>query len=268
VRSLPLDEARAAAVASPQSAASHVVYALALLRAKKPDEAHQEIDEALRLDPADRDANFMAFKLAGLARDVEGQEKHLLAIKGAGGDGYTVEMGLAAVADARHDGARSRAALEAARRFDPTQADAVRALYDLANSEKRGGDALAALRDVARLDQHDRRAYRLLLAALVSGKRWDEARRTGEAAIYVDVESAEVHMNYARALSATGDHESAAYELETALLCEQKPEESATTHALLAAERLALGDAVAARSHRDEALKLDPSNAEARGLKL
>ena len=60
----------------------------------------------------------------------------------------------------------------------------------------------------------------------------------------------------------------AAFELESALLCDAKPPEKAEAHALLAREKLALGDAAAARQHRDEALRLDPSNADAHALKL
>jgi tetratricopeptide (TPR) repeat protein len=177
-------------------------------------------------------------------------------------------MALAEVADARKDHAGARAALEAAHRFDPTQVEPLRALYDLAAADKRDDDALSALREVARLDQHDRRAYRLLLQALVAGKHWDEARRVGQAAIYVDVESAPIHVDYARALAVAGDHAAASYELESALLCEEKPAERATTLALLAGERLALGDTAGARDRRNEALRLDPACAEARALKL
>ncbi len=107
-----------------------------------------------------------------------------------------------------------------------------------------------------------------MLEALVAGKKWDEARRVGESALYVDVESAEVHVDYARALAATGDHGAASFELESALLCEAKPEDRATALALLAGERLALGDRADARARRDQALKLDPGNAAARALKL
>ena len=203
-KTLSVDDAAAAVAAAPESAPAHVAYAVALLRAKKADEASRQIDAALKADPGDRDAHFVASKLAAAARDPDAQEKHLRAIRASGADGYAVEMALAEVADARKDHAAARAALEAAHRFDPTQVDPLRSLYDLAVGDKRDADALAALREVARLDQHDRRAYKLLLEALVSGKQWDEARRVGQAAIYVDVESAEAHANYARALSAGG----------------------------------------------------------------
>jgi Tfp pilus assembly protein PilF len=267
-KSMSVDDASAAVTVAPESAPAHVTYAVALLRAKKIDEAGHEIETALKLDPNDRDAHFVAAKLAGSARDADAQERHLRAMKTAGADGYTVEMALASVADGKHDRLALRAALEAAHRFDPTQADPLRGLYDLATTEKRDADALTALREVARLDQHDRHAYKLLLETLVAGKQWDEAKRIGESALYVDVESAEMHVNYARALSATGDHTTAAYELESALLCDAKPPDKATALALLATERAALGDMAGARARRDEALKLDPSNAEARALKL
>ena len=78
---------RAAAAAAPQDAAAQVAYALALLRAKKPDEAKQAVDEALRLDPANLDAQYVAYKLASLDHDVDGEEKHLRALRVAGGDG-------------------------------------------------------------------------------------------------------------------------------------------------------------------------------------
>jgi len=268
VRAGSEEDTRAAAAASPENAAAHVAYALALLRAKKPDEAKQEIAAALRVNPANLDAHFVAYKLASLAHDVEGEEKHLRALRVAGGDGYTVEMALAGLADAKHDAAAARAALQAAHRFDPTQADPLRALYDMDAAEKRDVEALDALREIARLDQHDRRAYRLLLGTLVDTAQWAEAKQVGASAIYVDVENAQIHVDYARALTATGEHDTAAYELESALLCEQKAPERATTLSLLAAERLALGDAAAARAHRDEALRLDPDNAAARRLKL
>ncbi|HXN33741.1 MAG TPA: hypothetical protein VN894_17850 [Polyangiaceae bacterium] len=268
VRPGSVEDARAAAMASPKSAHARVALAIALLRAHRPADAWPEIEEALRIAPSDKDAHFIAAKLAAMNKDTGGQEAHLVAIKTSGGDGYAVEMGLAEVAKDRHDEAGERGALEAAHRFDPTQAEPLHGLYDLASAAKREADELAALRDIARLDQHDRRAYNLLLEKLVSARRWEEARRVGAAAIYVDLASAVVHMNYARALSAIADHELAAFELESALLCDSKPNERATAHALLARERLLLGDAPGARMHRDQALQLDPDNVEARALKL
>jgi tetratricopeptide (TPR) repeat protein len=268
VKAASVDDARAAALASPKNARSHVALAVALLNEHNAADAAREVEEALRQAPDDKDAHFVAAKLATMNKDPGGRQRHLDAIRTAGGDGYTIEMALADAAHDRHDDAVWRASLEAAHRFDPTQAEPLRALYDLAGAEKREGDALGALRKLARLEQHDRRVYAVLLEKLVSAGLWDEAKRVGEAAIYVDLESAAVHVGYARALSATGDHPTSAFELESALVCDGKPQEKAAIHVLLARERQALGDTAGALAHRDEALKLDPGSAEARGLKL
>jgi Flp pilus assembly protein TadD len=239
-RPTTLDDAQAASQAAPQDAGLRVSYALALLRAHKRDEASRQIEEALKIDPRDKDAHFVGFRIAVEGHDASAAEEHLRAIKVAGGDGYALQVGLAEVARARHDRAAERAALEEAHRYDPTQPDPLHGLFDLANDEGRDGDALAALRELTRLDQHDRRAWGLLLEKLVSAGRWDEARRAGEAALFVDVENAAVHVAYARALSAGGAHEAAAFELESALLCESKPEDKSAARALLARERAQL----------------------------
>lgn len=235
------DKAKALVDKAPNSAPGHVAYAIALLHAHKVDEARGELDRAFKLAPDDKDAHYVASLLAAAEKKEDDAAKHLLAIKAAGGDGYTVEMGLAEVAQARHDAASQRAALDAAHRFDPTQPDPMRAAYELADGEKRDADALDALRALSRVDPHDGTAWRLLLARLVQGKQWDEAVRAGEGALFVDLESAAIHVDYARALSAKGDHAKAAFELESALLCDQKPDEKTATQALLAAERKASG---------------------------
>ncbi|MGA3119684.1 MAG: hypothetical protein ABSF69_02845 [Polyangiaceae bacterium] len=263
-----IDEARAQATARPDSAPARVAYAVALLRAHKSDDASREIDAALKIAPKNMDALFVAAKLAATAKDTQHQEIYLHAIQSAGGDGYAVQMALVDAAESRHQRSAKLAALQAAHRFDPTQADPLRALFDAANDDKREADALAALRDLAQLDQHDRRVWDLLIDKLVTLKRWDEAKSVGESALYVDVENAAVHVAYAQALSATGDHETAAFELESALVCDADSSEKAKAHALLARERLTLGDVGAARAHRDEALRLDPANVDARALKL
>jgi predicted Zn-dependent protease len=239
-RSVPIDDAQARARAAPKDADAHVAYAVALLRSHKGDEASREIDAALQIDPHNKDAHFVAFKIALQGHDLPAADEHLRDIEHAGGAGYALALALADVARGRRDKIAERGALEQAHRFDPTQADPLRALYELAKDEGREADALAALSDLTKLDPHDRRAWGLLLEKLASAQRWDEAKRVGEAALYVDVESASVHVAYARALSATGDHQKAVFELESALLCEAKPEDKAAASALLASEKLAL----------------------------
>jgi len=79
---------------------------------------------------------------------------------------------------------------------------------------------------------------------------------------------AQTHTLYARALSATNAHDTAAFELESALLCSGKAPDKATAHALLAQELVALKRNPEAKKHLEEALKLDPDNADAKSVKV
>lgn len=263
-----LDEAKKAVQVAPTDAKAHVQLALSLLRARKGKEAKAEIDAALAIDPKNPDAHYVAAQVARGEKDLEGARKHLDTMRSTGHDGYTIHTMLADIAEEQKDDARMRFHLEAAYRLDPSQSEPLKGLFDLANQSKREGDALDALEKLAQLEQHDRKVWRMLLEKLVAAKRWDDARRIGESAIFVDVMGGGTHTLYARALSAQNAHDKAVYELETALLCAGKPPEKATQHALLAQELVALKRGAEAKKHLDEALKLDPENAEAKSVKL
>jgi tetratricopeptide (TPR) repeat protein len=234
---IPVDDAKARVALAPKDATAHGALALALLRAHKAQEAKPELDEALKLDPTNQLAHYLAAKLSG---DDAGVAKvHLEAIKSAGGDGFVIEMGLAEIADHKKDAAAKRAALEAAHRFDPSQVEPVEALLKMAKDEKRDADVLPLLRQLAMLDQHNREAWDMLLQLLVDSKQWDEAKKVGEGAVYVDLESPVMHLNYARALAATGAHDKAVFELESAQMCNPSTDDAQTIKTMLDRERAA-----------------------------
>jgi tetratricopeptide (TPR) repeat protein len=260
----PLDEAKAAVTASPNSAAAHVDYAMALLRAHKLEDAQHEIDEALRLDPNDKNAHYLAYKM--VKSDLAKKEEHLRAIQKAGGDGYAVQLAFGDIAQDRKDKAGMRAAFVRANHFDPTQSEPLKALYDLAKEQHDDAGMVDALRKLAPLEQHDPRIWRMLLEKLVATKTWDEAKRVGEGALFVDIHGAPTHILYARALAATGANAKAMFELFSALLCNGiKKNEAASAHALLARLFTAQGDKAEAQKHLDEAKGLDPQNADLQG---
>jgi tetratricopeptide (TPR) repeat protein len=263
---VPVEAAKLKVASAPNDAGAHVELAIALLRAKKPQDAQAEIDAALKIEPANMSAHYVGARLS--VENPPVAKTHLEAIKAAGGDGYQVEMGLAEIAQHAKDKVAVRAAFEAAHRFDSQESDPVKGLYQMATDEHRDADALDALRALTMLEQHDRPAWKALLQRLVDLKLWDEAKKVGESAIFVDVESPLMHTNYARALAATGAHDKAEYELESALVCDGKPPEMATAHALLARELVALHRNADAKVHLAEALRLDPTNAEAAALKI
>jgi tetratricopeptide (TPR) repeat protein len=263
-----LDEAKKGVAAAPTDAKAHVELALALIRTRKGKEAKAEIEAALAIDPKNGDAHYVAAQLARGEKNLEEAKKHLDTMRSGGNDGYVIQSMLADIAEEQKDDTRMRFHLEAAYRFDPSQSEPLKAMFELANQQKRDGDALDALEKLAQLEQHDRKVWRLLLERLVAAKRWEDARRIGESAIFVDILGGQTHTLYARALSAQNAHDQAAYELETALLCAGKPPEKATEHALLAQELVTLKRNADAKKHLDEALKLDPDNADAKAVKI
>jgi tetratricopeptide (TPR) repeat protein len=245
-----------------------VELALALLAQRKGDEAGAALDAALGRNPIDPDARFLRARILRKEHDAAGARRELVGMVTAGSDGYSVRMMLADLAVERGDTDGARTDLQIAHEFDPTMIEAVQALYDAAHREKRDADALSYLRKLAFLDQHDRKVYRLLLEGLVAKGEWAEARKVGEAAMFVDVESHAIHTLYARALAPGGNHAAAVFELESALACSPPTKDAAAIHALIAREQLAGGNRQKAREERDEALRLDPEQPDAKTLRV
>jgi tetratricopeptide (TPR) repeat protein len=230
----PLDDARKAAKKDPNDAKKQVRLALALFADGQKPEGEAVLAEALRLDPKQPDAHFVKVRLALKEKNVAEAERLLNKMIADGHDGYSIRMKLAALAEHRKDGAAEKAALEGAHKLDPTQVEPIQALYDLAHKAKDKPGELWALTRLARLDQHSRKVYQLLLEHLVEIGDWEQARQVGESALFVDVQNPKVHRLYARALARTGRFVSAIYELNSALTCGPKPKEQAEIYAEMA----------------------------------
>ena len=93
-----------------------------------------------------------------------------------GHDGYAVRMRAADLAEVHKDDKRLKSNLEAAAKFDPSQAEPLQGLYDLAHKKKDVAGELAALRKLALIDQHDRKVWRLLLTRLLERGQWRSAQ--------------------------------------------------------------------------------------------
>jgi cellulose synthase operon protein C len=230
----PLDDARKAVKAAPGDAKRHVELALSLLADGQKPEADALLAEALRLDPKQPDAHYVKLKLAMSGEKLPEAEQLVARMLANGSDGYALRMKAADLAEAKKDLPRMKQALEAAAKLDPSQAEPLQGLYDLAHKQKDSAGELAALERLAKLDQHDRRVWKTLLKLLLDKGRWEDARKVGESALFVDVANPEVHRLYARALARTGRFVSAIYELNSALICKPKRNDQIAIYAELA----------------------------------
>ncbi|MBK8251851.1 MAG: tetratricopeptide repeat protein [Polyangiaceae bacterium] len=218
----PLDDARKAVKADPKNGKKLLMLARALGADGQDAEAEATFQEALKTDPKEPNLNYELVRRAMRKKDTKEAQKLLEKMIADGHDGYTVRMMLADIAEAQEKEDVMKKHLEEAYKLDTSQVEPLQALYDMAHKKKDADGELAALRRIALLDQHDRRVWSRLLKMLVERGLWEEARKVGESAIFVDVANAEIHRLYARALARTGNHLSAIFELNSAVLCHPK----------------------------------------------
>jgi Tfp pilus assembly protein PilF len=248
-----------------------VELSLASSRAGKQEAADESLSRALALDPKNVQARFLSARVAADKEHPDDATKQLRALLKEGGDGYAVNLALADLARARGDTASARAAYELATRWDPTQAEPLMRLADIAAAENVPDDELSKLELLAPLSAHSPGVQKRFLRRLLEKKRFDDAVKQGEAALWADVNGLETHVLFAEALlgqGARGSLERAHYELESALLCPGEPPALSDVHARLAELLTKLNKPADAHRHALEAKRLDPKNARLQGLKL
>jgi tetratricopeptide (TPR) repeat protein len=252
----PLADAEDAARAAPRDAKTRVLLAVALLREGDDVRARRELAEARRLDPKQPDAMYLELRLA-MGDDDGGAAARLVhELETTGHDGYAVRMRAADVAEGKKDWAAFRRELEAAHRFDPSQAEPLQALVDIAHARKDAVSELRALRPLAAVDQHDRRVWSRLLDGLVARYEWDEALRVANGAAFVDPANPEVHRLRARALARAGLHLSAIEAYNTAIIAGAPPARARAIYAELAKGYERLGHPRLAARARELASKV------------
>ncbi len=261
-----LEQAKDAVAKNPNDADALVDLTIAYVREEDADAAKATVEKAIQADNKNARAHYLKYRFAG--KDLKAAEIELAALQTVAGDGYFIRTQLALMAKKKKDKDEYKKQLEAAYRFDPTQAEPLGNLFELAQEDNREGDQLDILRKVSLLDQHDPKVWSALLKHLVDGQQWAEAKNVGEGAVFVAIYDEHVHTMYGRALAALGEHERAVFEYESALLCQPNAEDAATAHALAAVSLVALKRNPDAKTHLDEAKRLDPNNEEIKNVKL
>jgi tetratricopeptide (TPR) repeat protein len=264
----PLDDARKAVRANPSDAKKVVQLALALLGDGQKPEGEAMLAEALRIDPKQPDAHYVKVRMALRAKSFGEAEQLVNKMIADGNDGYVVRMKAADLAEHKKDIATMIKNLEAANKLDPSQVEPLQGLYDVAHKQNDKSGELWALSRLAMLDQHDRKVWNLLLEHLLGQGQWEEARKIGEGAMFVDVKNPKTHRLYARALARTGRFVSAVFELNSALLCKPKPKEQVEIYEALGLAYDKLGEAEFAKQAREYKKQIEGAPAPAEpGLK-
>jgi tetratricopeptide (TPR) repeat protein len=259
-RARSLDVLEDSARAAPRDYPLWVELALSRLRAGDEKAASAAVAHVLRAEPKNADARFLSARIAADKDDPKSATETLRGLMKDGVDGYAIDVALGELSRARGDTASARAAYEQAARFDPTQAEPLMALADIAAAEKVPDEELAKLEKLAPLAAHSAAVHQRLLRLLLSKRRYADAVKAGEAALWVDVNGLFTHVGFAEALTETGDLARARYELESALLCDGEPAELADVHVRLGEVLTKLGRRAEAKREFAAARKLDPAS--------
>ena len=253
-----------AARAAPNDAEAQARWAAAELFAGEEASAREKLATALRLDAHQPIAHWVSARLALAGRDGRAALTDIDAILATHRDGYVLRSMEVAAARMAHDEARMRGALEAASRQDPSQSDPWEGLAQIAHRANRPADELRALREVVRIDQHNREALRRLFTLMEGQNLWADIRALADHARNLDPETADTHLALARAFAQTNGRDEAIFEYETALLLH--PEHPAPVHVALARLYLAANNRARAQAAARAALQAAPADADARAI--
>jgi cellulose synthase operon protein C len=263
----PLEKAEANAKKNPKDPRTLVELCIARLQEGKAKSALAALDEARKINKQFPDVRFVRAKLLMRQKQAKAAEAELVAMTMEGNDGYAVRMMLADLASGRKEFDKAQAHFEKAAQLDPSQAEPLQALVDMARKRKQSAIEFKYLKELAKLDQHDRRVWRRLLVGLIARKQWAEAVKVGESAMFVDIHGSATHTMYGEALLGNGDAKKAIFEAESALLCKDLNNQiSASANMVKAKAYKKLGQHSQAKAAQKEALRQDPSNADAKAF--
>jgi len=256
-----LDVLVAAADAAPSDLSARLRVVLAALREKQLPLAKRALAQARKLDAKSPDVRFIGARLLAIEDKDDQALRELEDLARTGHDGFSVQMSIAGLTDPKKKPAAVRAALARAHELDPTQAEPLTQLRQLAREAKDSAEEIRVLELLARLEEHDPGVYRRLLELLLATKATARAVEIGQAALYADLEGATTHALYARALAAEGRVDEAAFEFESAVLCPSPPAEVANAQIDHAEFLKGRGQAARAEAALKRARELDPENA-------
>jgi predicted Zn-dependent protease len=200
---------------TPEDLAVRLKLALSLLEEQRQAEAAEQLQTLLKVQPRDPQARFLKARLEE-AQDPKACVDTTRSLLDEGQQGYDTYLLHARCQHAA--GEDARAALRNAHRFDPTQSQPLIGLWQAAQAAHDEGEELEALRELAKLEQHAAPVYLRLLQLLIKRGAIEEAVQVGQSAIWVDIESAELHSLYGQALRAAGQPRAAEWALESARL--------------------------------------------------
>jgi tetratricopeptide (TPR) repeat protein len=253
-----------ALAADPRNPGAMADLAAAYLVAGDEGHARQQASAALAADGKNLLALWVLGQRAAALNDVPEARKRFAELAAAGGDGYDVHLELGKLAETAD---AAKAEMDRAKAFDPERSEPYLVMAKLYKKANRQDELLHELEGFVQLEQMDGGALEALVSGLADKKAWDKVVIYGERATEVLPFSAPMHLDLGQAYLAKKRPGEALYEADSALLARPPLPRPALAQLLRARAARQKGDLKLARAALDQALKLEPKNAEALALK-
>jgi tetratricopeptide (TPR) repeat protein len=221
-----LDELEAKLRESPKDAALRARAALAYLQQGDQEKAEKQLSRALELNPAEPNALYLRLQIAQ-AKGNASAVKATLAELDKHQDGYMLELAQAEMALAERNVGEATRHFRKAHEFDPTQSEPLAALLKIARHGNDEKQQIELLTKLIALEEHAGGLFAELLQKLIAAKRFGDAVKVGQSAIWADLSSFDLHRLYGEALAGSGQPQKARFEWESALLCDAADAEKA-----------------------------------------
>jgi predicted Zn-dependent protease len=215
-----IDALKEQIAAHPDDGRAKGLYALALAKAHRGEEAQKIVDEAQKnaAIPA-KELLLAGAEVLLLHKDRSGAKKLLEALLAEGGDGYDARLLLGQIAVAENNVPEAELQLGRAKQFDAEQAQPYVELAKL-YLKTREDDALRELEAAARLEVMDGAVPKKLVEMHAAKGHWQKVIELAPLALYIEPYDAALHLRWARALVELGRGKEAVAELAAVDECE------------------------------------------------
>ncbi|MFH2005225.1 MAG: tetratricopeptide repeat protein [bacterium] len=254
---VPLADLEGRVKAAPKSARAHANLAVGYLMHRKPVQLEAALASALKLDPKDPVARYLAAGKA-LREGKPAEAKKILQALTRTHDGYLVRMALASLAQKDKDEKEALAQYAAAHHFDPERAAPLDARVRLLDKQKKQLQVVLELGKLAAIREGSASLLYSILVRADKIKRYDLVRRYGLQAVHSQPLNMAIHEKYAWALKAGRQYRRAVFEFESALATvpdAMPPEQRAKLKLQEAWIYLGIAECWAALRERDRALR-------------
>lgn len=256
-----------AADAAPRDAKLRANVALAYYHAGDADKAGTAAQAAVALDAKQPIARYILAEIAMHKGDAPKAKQLYRALAGDGFDSSDIRARLAQLAATAGEEAEQEKQLCASKKLDPERSYAYQELSQLYDKRGDKAKALAELEAYVMIEQMEVAPLKKLAAEYGKLGNWAKVKTYAEMATFIMPHDPEVLAALGRGAAETGDGARALFAYDTMLMLTPKPRRPALVHIGRTRALMVLGKRAEAKAALAEAMKTEPENAEALGLK-